>query len=153
MSSCAFTEDETSDSQAEGIVNKVRCLSLYLRLPSSTRNLIMPLIHSVQIISLKNRLVRLRNVINEKFPEMKHLVPSPDDVSPNGKIVAKAEDNGTPSTESDCILLPSKWKKDVEMGWRMDVNVDVQSNSDDVETTGAEQSDCESEDDNESETD
>ena len=75
------------------------------------------------------------------------------DVSPNGKNDAEAKDNGTPSTESDCVLLPSKWKKDVEMAWRMDVNVDVQSNSDDVETMEVERSDCESEDDNESETD
>jgi hypothetical protein len=34
------------------------------------------------------------------------------------------------SSETDAILLPSKWRKETEGGWRMDVNITVQDEFD-----------------------
>ena len=36
-------------------------------------------------------------------------------------------------TESDQILLPSKWKKDMVGAWRMDVNIEVGDEIDDTD--------------------
>jgi hypothetical protein len=35
------------------------------------------------------------------------------------------------SSEMDVILLPSKWRKEVEGGWRMDVDITVEDELDD----------------------
>ena len=35
------------------------------------------------------------------------------------------------SSETDVILLPSKWRKEVEGGWRMDVDITVEDELDD----------------------
>ena len=59
-------------------------------------------------------------------------------------------DVSMPSTEHDCVLLPSKWKKDVEMGWRMDVNVDVTNEIDTDNTMETEGNECKSESDSNS---
>jgi hypothetical protein len=35
------------------------------------------------------------------------------------------------SQEGDCVLLPSKWNKDNEGAWRMDLPVDIEDTYDD----------------------
>ena len=35
------------------------------------------------------------------------------------------------SSKSNAILLPSKWRKEIEGGWRMDVDIIVQDEIDD----------------------
>ena len=54
VSSCIFCKDETSEKQTEGIIEKLNVL--------------------------KKRLRRLREVVQEKFPEELHLLPSENNV-------------------------------------------------------------------------
>ena len=88
---------------------------------------------------------------NTSRPTVRVLWDPMPDVSPDN---SKGEnDAGTPSTESNCVLLPTKWKKDIEMGWRMDINIDVENTKEDMSETKSEESESESESESDSDTD
>ena len=77
VSSCFVLEDETSEKQVDGIVNKVSChyrwciCIVYFDMA----NMLYRLINS-----LKNRLIRLSKIVQRDCPDLIEMLPSPDDI-------------------------------------------------------------------------
>jgi hypothetical protein len=77
VSSCVVLEDETSEKQVDGIVNKVSChyrwciCIVYFDMA----NMLYRLINS-----LKNRLIRLSKIVQRDCPDLIEMLPSPDDI-------------------------------------------------------------------------
>ena len=69
VSSCVVLEDETSEKQVDGIVNKVSYQYFDMA------NMLYRLINS-----LKNRLIRLSKIVQRDCPDLIEMLPSPDDI-------------------------------------------------------------------------
>ena len=69
VSSCVVLEDETSEKQVDGIVNKVSCQYFDMA------NMLYRLINSI-----KNRLIRLSKIVQRDCPDLIEMLPSPDDI-------------------------------------------------------------------------
>ena len=78
VSSCIFMEDETAETGADGILNKVSHYLIHAL--SFIQALISIYDHAYQINSLKVKLTRLREIMHEIAPEKVHLIPSPDEI-------------------------------------------------------------------------
>ena len=87
VSLCIFMEDESSETEANSILDKV-CLFISLCLLSDSHSYNNFAFILFKINSLKDRLDRLREVVEKKHPGKGHLVPSADEI--NTDKLAKA---------------------------------------------------------------
>jgi hypothetical protein len=82
VSSCIFMEDEKSETQVDGIINKVNRKYVwfdFFLMCNHCHNKI-PLRMNLKLNSLKDRLSRLHEVLNESYPGNSHLIPSPEQI-------------------------------------------------------------------------
>ena len=79
ISSCIFMEDKGAETQAAGIIDKVR---IKIQINDGQCHCLNILI-VFQLNSLKHRLDRLRETMEEEFPGFEYLVPSSDGIDSN----------------------------------------------------------------------